>query len=151
MIAKPIRFNFPLRELYVKLVSDGIYEKQRVFTWYCILNSHNFRMIQIFLYFFSLFWIFSIVAARSCSMRPMPVMNNYKEKFDTPVDLNNVVDVTCNDTLTWELEMKPLRFTAKNISDDELCRIWLPGGIQMQFISSELTYSDVRVLIVNCN
>lgn len=108
-------------------------------------------MIQIFLYFFSLFWIFSIVAARSCSMRPMPVMNNYKEKFDTPVDLNNVVDVTCNDTLTWELEMKPLRFTAKNISDDELCRIWLPGGIQMQFISSELTYSDVRVLIVNCN
>lgn len=32
MIAKPIRFNFPLRELYVKLVSDGIYEKQRVFT-----------------------------------------------------------------------------------------------------------------------
>ena len=82
-------------------------------------NNYNFRMIQIFSYLFSLFWIFPIVAARSCSLRPAPVMSNYKEKFDTSVDLNNLVDIRCNDTLTWDLEMKPLRFIAKNINDDE--------------------------------
>ncbi|KAE9555226.1 hypothetical protein FO519_001576 [Halicephalobus sp. NKZ332] len=104
-------------------------------------------MIQIFSYLMSLFWIFSIVAARSCSLRPMPIISGYIEKFNTPIELDNPVNVTCNDILTWDLEMKPLKFTTKNVKDGEFCRIWLPGGIQLQFISSVLSNSDAGVVL----
>ena len=80
--------------------------------------------------------------SESCSKHPLPTLD-YIEKFDNPVNLDETLYVYCNDTLTMDAELKPIKFIAKNIIDEELCRLWLPGGIQIQFLDSQLTNIDV--------
>ena len=94
---------------------------------------------KIILFFLSLV---GFSKSESCSKHPPPVIN-YIEKFDNPVNFDETLYVYCNDTITVDMELKPIKFTAKNIVDEELCRLWLPGGIQIQFLSSQLTNSDV--------
>ncbi|KAE9555189.1 hypothetical protein FO519_001613 [Halicephalobus sp. NKZ332] len=72
---------------------------------------------------------------------------DYKEKFDSPVNSDETLYVYCNDTLTMDMELKPIRFSAKNIFDDQLCRLWLPGGYQLEFLDSHLTNSDGGVIL----